>query len=155
MTNSVERSLVIAKPDAVQRGLLGEIIGRFEKRGLKIIAAKFIQVSKEFAAEHYSMHIGKSFYDGLVSYITSSPVLAMVWEGENAVAAIRQTIGSTNPLEALPGSIRHDLSLQTSRNLIHASDSTENANSEIKLWFKSEELYSWSLTNDQWINGKN
>lgn len=151
----IERSLVIAKPDAVQRGLLGEIISRLEKRGLRLIGAKFIHLNKDFAKHHYSVHKGKPFFDGLIQYLTSSPVLAMVWEGENAIAAIRQTVGATNPQEASPGSIRHDFALQTSRNLIHASDSLETAEMEINLWFKTDELFSWKQDNDWWIYGKN
>lgn len=155
MTIQRERSLVLAKPDAVQRGLLGEIITRFERRGLILIAAKFISVSKEFAEKHYAIHKGKSFYEGLVKYIISTPILAMVWEGENAIAAIRQTVGTTNPLDASPGTIRHDLAILTSRNLIHASDSSNNAEKEISLWFQSSEIFEWKPANDTWIYGKN
>ena len=155
MSNLSERSLVVAKPDAVQRGYLGEIITRFEKRGIRLTAAKFIQVSRDFAEKHYSIHKGKPFYEGLVTYIISSPVLAMVWEGENAIAAIRQTVGSTNPLDASPGTIRHDLAILTSRNLIHASDSSENAENEIALWFNPSEIFTWKQNNDTWIYGKN
>jgi nucleoside-diphosphate kinase len=155
MVNILEKTLVLAKPDAVQRGVLGEIISRFERRGLKLVAAKFIQVSKEFAEKHYAIHKGKPFYEGLVKYIISAPILAMVWEGENAIAAVRQTVGATNPLESAPGTIRHDLAILTSRNLIHASDSAENAGEEIALWFNPSELFEWNLQNDQWIYGKN
>lgn len=151
----MEKTFVIIKPDAVQRAIAGEIISRFEKRGLHLIAAKFLSVSKELAEAHYSVHQGKPFYNGLVNYISSSPVLAMVWEGENAVAAVRQTMGSTNPLEAAPGTIRHDFALGTSRNLTHASDSVENAEKEISLWFKKEELFSWNRDGDIWVFGKN
>jgi nucleoside-diphosphate kinase len=151
----MERTLVILKPDAIQRGLAGEIITRLEKRGLKIAAAKFMQVSKDLASKHYAVHIGKPFYEGLVKYITSSPVLVMVWEGPEAITAVRQTMGATNPLNAAPGTIRHDLALNTSRNLTHASDGAETAEAEIKLWFAAEELVSWEQSNDPWINGKN
>jgi nucleoside-diphosphate kinase len=151
----MERTLVILKPDAIQRGLAGEIITRLEKRGLKIAAAKFMQVSKDLASKHYAVHIGKPFYEGLVKYITSSPVLVMVWEGPEAISAVRQTMGATNPLNAAPGTIRHDLALNTSRNLTHASDGVETAEAEIKLWFAAEELVSWEQSNDPWINGKN
>jgi nucleoside-diphosphate kinase len=151
----MERTLVILKPDAIQRGLAGEIITRLEKRGLKIAAAKFMQVSKDLASKHYAVHIGKPFYEGLVKYITSSPVLVMVWEGPEAITAVRQTMGATNPLNAAPGTIRHDLALNTSRNLTHASDGVETAEAEIKLWFAAEELVSWEQSNDPWINGKN
>ena len=155
MSNLIERSLVIAKPDAVQRGYIGAIITRFENRGIRLTAAKFIQVTRDFAEKHYSIHKGKPFFAGLVIYIISSPVLAMVWEGENAIAAIRQTVGSTNPLDAAPGTIRHDLAILTSRNLIHASDSSENAEKEIALWFNPSEIFTWKQNNDTWIYGKN
>ena len=155
MTESVERTLVIAKPDAVQRGYLGEIISRLEKRGLRLTASKFIQISRDFAEKHYAIHQGKPFYQGLVNYIISTPVLAMVWAGENSIAAVRQTVGATNPLEAASGTIRHDLALLTSRNLIHASDSLENAEKEISLWFDSTEIFEWEQDSKEWIFGKN
>ena len=155
MSNIIERSLVVAKPDAIQRGYIGEIISRFERRGLKLISAKFVHVTRDFAEKHYHVHKGKPFYKGLVNYIISAPVLAMIWEGENSITAIRQTVGSTDPLDAAPGTIRHDLALLTSRNLIHASDSSENAEKEIALWFDPSEIHSWDQSNDQWIYGKN
>lgn len=155
MSNLPERTLVVAKPDAIQRGYIGEIITRFERRGLRLISAKFIQITRDFAEKHYFVHKGKPFYKGLVNYIISAPVLAMIWEGENAITAIRQTVGSTNPLDAVPGTIRHDLALLTSRNLIHASDSPENAEKEIALWFDPSELYAWNQSNESWIYGKN
>jgi nucleoside-diphosphate kinase len=151
----LERTLVLVKPDAIQRGLAGEIIARFERRGLKLIGAKFIQVSQEFAETHYAVHKGKPFYAGLVRYIISSPLMAMVWEGPGAVAAVRQTVGATNPAEAAPGTLRHDYALITSRNLTHASDSPENAELEIALWFKPDELFEWDRTVDPWLLGKN
>lgn len=147
----MERSLVLVKPDGVQRGLVGEIISRLERRGLKLVAAKFMSVSRELAETHYAIHKGKPFYDGLIGYITSSPVMAMVWEGPNAVAAIRQTMGATRPFEAAPGTIRHDFALQTGRNLTHASDSPENGESEVNLWFQPRELVAWSRDVDRWI----
>ncbi len=122
----MEKTLVIVKPDGVQRGLIGEVIGRLERRGLQLIGAKFMQVSLGLAETHYGIHKEKPFYDSLIKYITSSPVMAMVWEGNNAVSAVRQTMGSTNPLEATPGSIRHDFGLDIGRNITHASDSKEN-----------------------------
>jgi nucleoside-diphosphate kinase len=155
MNNLKERTLVLAKPDAIQRGLLGEIISRFEKRGLILVGAKLCNVTRNFAEQHYAIHKGKPFYEGLVKYLISSPVMAMVWKGENAISAVRQTVGATNPLEAAPGTIRHDLAILTSRNLIHASDSRENAESEISHWFDASEIHEWELTNDQWIYGKN
>jgi len=151
----LERTFVIIKPDAVQRGLIGEITGRLEKRGLRLVAAKFLLVDRPLAEAHYAAHVGKSFYAGLVNYITSSPVVAMVWEGQDAIAAVRQTMGKTNPLEAAPGTIRHDFALGIGRNLTHASDSPESAASEIALWFKPEEMVDWNRNIDPWIFGKN
>jgi nucleoside-diphosphate kinase len=143
--------LVLVKPDAVQRGLIGEVISRLERRGLRLVAAKFIKVSKKLAETHYAIHKGKPFYDGLIAYITSAPVMAMVWEGPQAVAAVRQTMGSTRPVEAAPGSIRHDFALEVGRNLTHASDSVENGKKEVNLWFKRTELVNWKREVDQWI----
>ncbi len=131
----MERSLVLIKPDAVQRGLIGEITKRLEQRGLKLVAAKFLQVSSELAETHYAVHKGKPFYNGLIQYILSAPVMAMVWEGMDAIAAIRQIMGATSPTQAAPGTVRHDFALISSRNLTHASDSVENAEAEINLWF--------------------
>jgi nucleoside-diphosphate kinase len=147
----MESSLVLVKPDGVERGLIGEVIGRLERRGLRLVAAKFLQVSRELAETHYAIHKGKPFYAGLIEYITSAPVMAMVWEGPNAVAAIRQTMGATRPTEAAPGSIRHDFALEVGRNLTHASDSVENGSQEVALWFKPEELVSWKREIDRWI----
>jgi nucleoside-diphosphate kinase len=147
----VERSLVLVKPDGVQRALIGEVISRLERRGLRLIAAKFMQVSKELAETHYAIHKGKPFYDGLIAYIVSAPVMAMAWEGPNGVAAIRQTMGATRPTEAAPGSLRHDFALEVGRNLTHASDTVENAASEVALWFKVEELVDWKREVDRWV----
>jgi nucleoside-diphosphate kinase len=151
----VERTLVLIKPDGIQRGLTGEIIKRLENRGLKLIAGKFLSVDLTLAEKHYAIHKGKPFYDGLIRYITSCPVMAMVWEGPEAVKAVRQTMGATNPIEADPGSIRHDFALLISRNLTHASDSPENAALEISTWFKPEELFTWERSTESWILGKN
>jgi nucleoside-diphosphate kinase len=151
----LERSLVLVKPDGVQRGLVGEITTRLEKRGLKLVAARFLSVPIELARQHYAVHEGKPFYEGLLKYITASPVMAMVWEGENCIKAIRQTMGSTNPSEAAPGTIRHDFALITSRNLTHASDSVENAQIEINLWFKPDEICAWEKAGETWVFGKN
>lgn len=151
----MERTFVLAKPDAVQRGLVGEIIKRLEQRGLKLVAAKFLQVPTELAEQHYAIHKGKPFYEGLIRYICSAPVMAMVWEGPQAVAAVRQTMGATRPTEAAPGTIRHDFGLEVGRNLTHASDSTETANAEIALWFKPEEIVEWQQSNEAWISGQN
>jgi len=147
----LERTLVLIKPDAVQRGLMGEITARLEQRGLRLVAARFLPVDRGLAERHYAVHKGKPFYDGLIAYITSSPVMAMVWEGPNAIAAVRQTMGSTRPTEAAPGSIRHDFGLTVGRNLTHASDSPETAAEEVKLWFKPAELVDWSRDVDRWI----
>jgi nucleoside-diphosphate kinase len=151
MEGTLEQTLVLVKPDGVQRGLIGEIISRLERRGLKMTAAKFQSVSRELAEKHYAVHKGKPFYDGLISYITSAPVMAMVWQGPNAVQAVRQTMGATRPVEAAPGSVRHDFGLEVGRNLTHASDSPENAEAEISLWFKPEELIAWKRDVDRWI----
>jgi nucleoside-diphosphate kinase len=147
----VERSLVLVKPDGVQRALIGEVISRLERRGLRLVAAKFMQVSRELADTHYAIHNGKPFYDGLISYITSAPVMAMAWEGPNAVAAIRQTMGATRPTEAAPGSLRHDFALEVGRNLTHASDTVENGANEVNLWFRQEELVNWTREVDRWV----
>ncbi len=147
----MEQTLVFIKPDGVQRGLIGEVIGRLEKRGLRLAAAKFMAVSNELAEEHYAIHKGKPFYEPLIEYIVSAPVMTMVWEGPNAVAAVRQTMGATRPIEAAPGSVRHDFALEVGRNLTHASDSPENGKKEIELWFKPEELVSWSRAVDEWV----
>jgi nucleoside-diphosphate kinase len=147
----VEQTLVLVKPDGVQRGLVGEVIARLERRGLRLTAAKFMQVSQELAETHYAIHKGKTFYEPLIKYITSAPVMAMVWEGPNAVAAVRQTMGSTRPTEAAPGSIRHDFALEVGRNLTHASDSPENGVIEVNLWFQPDELVYWERVTDPWI----
>jgi len=147
----VEKTLVLVKPDGVQRGLIGEVIGRLERRGLRMVAAKFMWVSQDLAEIHYAIHKGKIFYEPLIRYITSAPVMAMVWEGPNAIAAVRQTMGSTNPTEASPGSVRHDFALEIGRNLTHASDSPATSEAEVALWFNPAELVSWERSNDRWI----
>ncbi len=147
----MEQTLVLVKPDGVQRGLIGEVISRLERRGLRLVAAKFIQVSQELAETHYAIHKGKPFYDGLIRYISSAPVMAMAWDGPNAVAAVRQTMGATRPTEAAPGTIRHDFALEVGRNLTHASDSVENGEKEVALWFGPAELLDWKRDTDRWI----
>jgi len=127
------------------------VIARLERRGLRLTAAKFMDVSLELAKKHYGEHEGKDFYDPLIEYITSGPVMAMVWEGPDGVAAVRQTMGSTRPTEAAPGSLRHDFALMVGRNLTHASDSVENGIKEINLWFDESELVSWERGTDAWI----
>lgn len=152
----MERTFIIIKPDAVQRGLTGEIIKRFEQRGLKIAGMKFMQVPRTLAETHYAEHLGKPFYEGLVNYITASPVVALALEGTNAVAAARATIGGvpksmTKPVEAPPGSIRGDFGLEVGRNLVHGSDSAESAVRELALWFNDDELASWDRVTDPWV----
>jgi nucleoside-diphosphate kinase len=146
----MERTFIIIKPDAVQRGLIGEIVARFERRGLKIVGMKFMQVSEELARKHYAVHEGKPFFNGLIQYIISAPVVAMVLEGTNAITAARNTIGATKPSEATPGSIRADLGLEIGRNLVHGSDGPDTAASEIALWF-GEDLVNWGRATDAWI----
>ncbi len=147
----MERTLILVKPDGVQRGLIGEIITRFERRGLKLIGMKFMQMSQELAETHYGIHKGRPFYDSLVEYITSGPIVAMVWEGNNAVAAARATIGATNPVEATAGSIRGDFGMEIGRNLVHGSDSPENGIKETNIFFTPEELVDWQRDSDKWI----
>ncbi len=146
----MERTLVLVKPDGVQRGLIGEVISRLERRGLRLIGAKFMDVSPSLAESHYGIHRGKPFYEGLIRYITSSPVMAMAWEGPEAVAAVRQLMGATRPTEAAPGTIRHDLALQVGRNLTHGSDSAENGIKEVDLWFEAGEIVAWTRDLDRW-----
>ncbi|RME82817.1 MAG: nucleoside-diphosphate kinase [Caldilineae bacterium] len=146
----MERTFVMLKPDAVQRGLIGEIIARFEKRGLKIIAMKFMKVSRDLAEKHYAVHKGRPFYDGLIQYITSGPVVAMVLQGPNAIQVARNTMGATNPVDAAAGTIRADFGLEIGRNLVHGSDGPETAAFEIGLWF-GDELEDWDRDVDRWI----
>uniref|UniRef100_A0A7C1JB36 Nucleoside diphosphate kinase n=1 Tax=Caldilinea aerophila TaxID=133453 RepID=A0A7C1JB36_9CHLR len=146
----MERTFVMIKPDGVQRGLIGEIISRLERRGLKLVAMKMVKVDEGLARQHYAVHEGKPFFEGLVRYITSAPVVAMVVEGTNAVAAVRQTVGATKPFEAAPGTIRADFALEIGRNLVHASDAPETAAAEIGLWF-GDELINWQRSVDSWI----
>ena len=147
----MERTFIMLKPDAVQRGLVGEIVQRFERRGLKIVAMKMLQMSTEFAHKHYEVHVGKPFFESLIKYITSGPVVAMVLEGTNAIEVARATMGATNPARAAPGTIRADLGLEMGRNLVHGSDGPETAAFEIELWFGPEELLSYDRSVDRWI----
>ncbi|MCE5634480.1 nucleoside-diphosphate kinase [Staphylococcus pseudintermedius] len=147
----MEKSFVMIKPDAVQRKLIGEIVQRIEQKGLKLVGAKLMTVPQSLAETHYGEHKGKPFYDSLISFITSAPVFAMVVEGENAVAVARHIIGSTNPSESTPGSIRGDLGLTVGRNVIHGSDSVESAEREIGLWFKDEEISSYHTPDETWL----
>lgn len=147
----MERTLIIVKPDGVQRGLISEVLGRFEKRGLRIVGLKLIQVDDALARQHYAEHEGKPFFDGLVSYITSGPVVVGVLEGPSAVSAVRKTVGATKPQDAEAGTIRGDLGITIGRNLVHASDSVESGQRESAIFFQEAELISYSRSLDQWI----
>ncbi len=147
----MERTLVLVKPDAMQRGLAGEILARLERRGLRIAGLKLLQVDRALAERHYGEHAGKPFYEGLVSYITSSPIVAAVFEGTGAVDAVRSTMGKTNPREAGPGTIRGDFGLEIGRNLIHGSDSVESAAREVGLFFQDAELRTYERAIDRWV----
>jgi len=147
----MERTLVIVKPDGVQRGLVGEILRRLEARGLKIIALKMVQVDRPFAERHYAVHKGKFFYEALVSYISSCPVVAAVIEGPQAISIVRAMVGATRPWEATAGTIRGDFALQGLRNLIHSSDAPETAESEIAMWFKPAEITPYPREIDRWV----
>ena len=147
----MERTFIAIKPDGVQRGLVGPIISRFETKGFTLVGLKIMSVSKELAEKHYDVHKERPFFPGLIQFITSGPVVAMVWEGEGVVASARKIIGATNPLSAEPGTIRGDYGISVGRNLIHGSDAIETAQNEISLWFKEEELVSWQPTLTSWI----
>ena len=147
----MERSLVLIKPDAVQRGLAGEIISRLEKKGLKIVAMKMLHMDKNLAQRHYAVHKGKTFFDDLVDFITSSPIIAIVFQGKNAVEIIRQMMGETDPAKAQLGTIRGDFGIDIGHNLIHGSDSLENASNEIDLFFSAEEIFNYDRELDTWI----
>jgi len=147
----VERTLIIVKPDAVQRGLIGEVISRFERRGLRIAAMKLMHIDRNLAARHYAIHKGKPFYEPLIDYITSSPVVVMVLEGNGAIDIARRTMGATNPAEAAPGTIRADLGLEIGRNLVHGSDGPDTAAFEVPLFFEEDEILSYGRDTDPWI----
>jgi len=147
----VERTLVIIKPDGVQRGLIGPIITRLERRGLKITAMKMIQMDYDLAQRHYAVHEGKPFYERLLEYIISAPVVVMVVEGKEAIEVVRRTMGATNPMEATPGTIRADYGLEIGLNLVHGSDGAETAAFEIPLFFNEDEILSYSRDTDRWI----
>ncbi len=146
----VERTFIAIKPDGVQRGLVGEILGRFERKGFKLVALKQVTPSKQLAEQHYGVHKERPFFTGLVDFITSGPVVAMVWEGEGVISSARKLIGGTKPLEADPGTIRGDLAINIGRNVIHGSDGPETASFEISLWFGSEELNDWNPSDQKW-----
>jgi nucleoside-diphosphate kinase len=148
---AVERTLIIIKPGAVARGLVGEVLSRLEKKGLKIVGLKMLKMSREKAEELYSVHKGKHFYEELINYITSAPVVAGVVEGDDAIQVVRKVIGPTNPKEAPPGTIRGDFGISITQNVIHASDSKESAEREIKIFFEEEELCSYSRADEAWL----
>ena len=150
----MERTFVMIKPDGVQRGLIGEIISRIERKGLKIVGMKMLRISQELAQKHYAEHRGKPFFDSLISYITSGPVVAMVVEGKEAVKVMRSLVGKTNPIEASPGTIRGDYAMDVGRNVIHASDSIESANREISLFFNEEEIIEYKKFDEDWVYEK-
>ncbi|OQY24290.1 MAG: nucleoside-diphosphate kinase [Chloroflexi bacterium] len=147
----MERTLVIIKPDGVQRGLIGQIVTRFERRGLRIAGMKLIQIDKALAGRHYAIHKGKPFYEPLIHYITSSPVVVMVLEGNDAIEIARRTMGATKPAEAAPGTIRADFGLEIGRNLVHGSDGPDTAAFEVPLFFAEDELLSYERDTDRWI----
>merc|ERR1711931_289580 len=148
----MERTFIAVKPDGVQRGLTGEIIKRFEARGFKLVGMKMMQAEKEHLEKHYSDLAGKPFFNGLVKYMGSSPLVAMCWEGSNVVLTARKMMGETKPFDSQPGTIRGDFCIEVGRNIIHGSDSVENGQKEINLWFKPEELISYKLTASAWVN---
>lgn len=147
----MERTLIIVKPDAVQRGLIGTIVARFERRGLRITAMKLMHIDEALAQRHYAIHQGKPFYEPLISYITSGPVVVMVLEGNNAIEIARRTMGATNPSEASPGTIRADFGLEIGRNLVHGSDGPDTAAFEVDLFFDEKEILSYQRDTDPWI----
>jgi nucleoside-diphosphate kinase len=149
--NIMERSLIIVKPDAVQRGLIGPILTRLEQRGLKLAGLKLIRINEQLARRHYAVHEGKPFFNGLVEYIISGPVVVAVVTGQNVVSVVRSTVGATNPAQAAPGTIRGDFAVEIGRNLIHASDSPENGEQEIALFFDEQELVALDRSTDAWI----
>ncbi|MBC63285.1 MAG: nucleoside-diphosphate kinase [Chloroflexi bacterium] len=146
-----EKTLVLVKPDGVQRGLIGDVIGRLEKTGLKIVGIKFIQINDELAGKHYAEHKDKPFFGGLVKFITSSPVVALVLEGNNAISITRKTMGATNPVDSPPGTIRGDFAIDLGRNIIHGSANDQDAKREVDLFFDKEELCNYSRSNDKWV----
>lgn len=148
---STERTLVLVKPDGVQRGLVGEVIGRFERRGLHLVAMRMLQMDRALAERHYAEHVGKPFFDGLVGFITSAPVIAMVWEGPGAVALVRSVMGATDPRSSAPGTIRGDLAVSIGANVVHGSDSPGRAVEEIALFFAPGSLVEWTSAVQDWV----
>ena len=147
----MERTFVMVKPDGVQRGIIGQVMECFESKGLKLVAAKFMRIDEELASKHYGEHIGKPFYEPLVKFITSGPVLAMVWEGKNSISTVREIVGKTNPADAGPGTIRGDYGMTTGRNIIHASDSPASAEREINLFFQENEVLDYTRIDEVWV----
>jgi len=147
----MERTLILVKPDAMQRGLAFEVLRRLEARGLKPVAVRMLQADEAISSRHYEEHVGKPFYAGLIEYITSAPIIAAVFEGTDAVAAARQTLGSTRPTEAAPGTIRHDFGLEIGRNLVHGSANVDDANREIGIWFEGIDPIEWKRATDAWV----
>lgn len=146
-----ERTFIMVKPDGVQRRLIGKVLTRFEKKGLKCVALKMLKLSQERAEEHYSIHKGKPFYKDLINFITSGPVVVMVWEGENAIYIVRKVVGATSPEQAEPGTIRGDYVIDTGNNIVHASDASDTAEREINLFFEDDEIMIYDLTIDCWL----
>jgi nucleoside-diphosphate kinase len=147
----MQQTLILLKPDAVQRRLVGEVIGRFERKGLRLVALKLVKCSRDLAEKHYAVHAGKPFYDSLITFLTSGPTVAMIWEGREAVAACREMMGKTDGAKSPPGTIRGDFGLSIQNNMVHGSDSVENAKTEIALWFKNEELVAFTPTDASWV----
>ena len=150
---TAERTLVLVKPDGVQRGLIGEVVARLERRGLHLVGLKLMVIDEDLAARHYAEHVGKPFYRALVDFITSGPVVAMVWEGPGAVSMVRSMMGATNPADAAPGTIRGDLAVAISTNVVHGSDSVERAEVEVALFFRDSELVDWGSDLGGWVDG--
>jgi nucleoside-diphosphate kinase len=150
---SVERTLILVKPDGVQRRLIGEVITRLERRGLHVVALKLMRIDRDLAERHYAEHRGKPFFAGLVDFIISAPVVAMVWEGDDAVAQVRSMMGATNPSAAAPGSIRGDLAVSIGNNVVHGSDSPGRGAQEVALFFRPAELIEWRGADTSWVNG--
>tara|TARA_B100000579_G_scaffold428718_1_gene439359 strand:+ start:1417 stop:1875 length:459 start_codon:yes stop_codon:yes gene_type:complete len=147
---SVERTFIAVKPDGVQRGLISEILGRFERKGFKLVGLKQLVPSRELASDHYGVHKDRPFFEDLVSFISSGPVVAMVWEGDGVILSARKLIGATKPLDAEPGTIRGDFAVNIGRNIIHGSDSEQTALFEIGLWFNDDEICDWNLSDEKW-----
>ena len=150
----MQRTLILLKPDCVQRRLVGAVIQRFEQKGLRLAALKLVQASRELAEKHYAVHKGKPFYDSLLEFLTAGPTVAMVWEGREAVAVVRGLMGPTDGAKAPPGTIRGDFAISVQNNLIHGSDSSDTAAAEIALWFRPDELVSWQPADGAWVSGK-